>query len=113
MKLIEQQHDFGQDVAKLLQYIASKKQFVTFGEAFRTPEQARLYAAAGKGIIGSLHCKRLAVDLNLFTAEGEYITHEEPYRCFGEYWETLSTLNRWGGNFARGDANHFEREELS
>ena len=66
MRLQEQQAAFARDVAKLINWIFDNGHSVTFGETFRTPEQAEIYAKEGKGIKDSLHCKRLAVDLNLF-----------------------------------------------
>ncbi len=55
---------------------------------------------------GSLHYKRLAIDLNLFV-NGRYIrSGKNPaYLKLGAYWKTLHPLCRWGGDF--GDANHF------
>lgn len=110
--LWEKQACFTQNIASLLQFINSKGFFVTFGEAYRTPEQAALYAKSGKGIIDSLHIRRLALDLNLFDKDGVYITDYDFYEPFGEYWETLHHLNRWGGRFKRVDSNHFEMQDL-
>ncbi|HTJ49070.1 MAG TPA: hypothetical protein VL443_06410 [Cyclobacteriaceae bacterium] len=112
MTLAQKQALFAQNVATLLQYIHSKNYLVTFGEAFRTAEQAQLDAKKGIGIADSLHCKRLAVDLNLLTADGLYITDPKEYEQFGIYWETLHPLNRNGRKFKRGDANHFEMQDL-
>ena len=112
MELWQKQAIFSQNVALLLKYIASKGFFVTFGEAYRTQEQAKIYASEGKGIPNSLHCKRLAIDLNLIDKNGSYLPDEFSYEPFGIFWETLHTLNRWGGHFKRGDANHFEMQDL-
>jgi len=80
---------------------------VTLGEAWRTPQQAALNAQDGKGIRDSLHCERLAVDLNLFQ-DGNYLMHTEQYRALGEWWKTLGPAYRWGGDFkSRPDGNHF------
>ena len=99
-------------ISVLLQYIHFKGYYVTLGEAFRTAEQAKLDAKKGIGIADSLHCKRLAIDLNLLNADGLYITDPQEYEQFGKYWETLHPLNRNGRNFKRGDANHFEMQDL-
>jgi len=112
MLLFEKQALFAQNAASLLQFINAKGLLVTFGDAYRTPEQAVLYAKAGKGIVNSLHCKRLAIDLNLLDAQGRYFTNPDPYEVFGEYWESLHRFNRWGGRFERKDANHFEMQDL-
>lgn len=112
MFLWEKQALFAQNVASLLQFINSKGMHVTLGEAFRTPEQAAIYAKNGKGVVDSLHLKRLAIDLNLLDSKGRYLPTEDPYEPFGEYWETLHHFNRWGGRFTRGDACHFEMKDI-
>src|ERR1017187_4152680 len=103
MKLWEKQSIFSQNVAKLIQYAASIRFDVTLGESWRSAEQAAIYAKEGKGIIDSLHCKRLAIDLNLFDENGIYLTNEAPYKMLGDYWVALHPLNRWGGIFKRVD----------
>lgn len=108
MKLSEKQQIFAVNQAKLILYMNEKGYGCTLGEAWRTPEMASIYAANGKGIKNSLHCIRLAIDINLWK-DGVYLTTEEPHRQFGEYWETLHENNRWGGRF--GDANHYEMRE--
>lgn len=110
--LLDNQLIFTQNVAKLIQHIHDTGQGCTFGEVYRTPEQAALNAKSGKGIVNSLHCKRLAVDINLFTPEGIYLTTIKDHRAYGLYWETLHPLNRWGGGFANGDANHYEMQDV-
>jgi hypothetical protein len=77
---------------------------LTFGEAYRTPEQAALDAKKGSGIAHSLHTDRLAVDLNLFIS-GVYQGDTEAYEPMGVYWESLG--GAWGGRFKRADGNHF------
>jgi len=67
------------------------------------------YEQAGKGIKESLHCKRLAVDLNLFSPDGDYLSDTESHRVFGEFWESLDPKNKWGGRFS--DGNHYQRDE--
>ena len=111
MTLREQQSLFVEDVAKLLEHIIAAGFHITFGETYRTAEQAAIYANEGKGIINSLHCKRLAVDLNIYTATGEFLKEAKDYEQFGLFWEKLDTHNRWGGHFQRVDADHFERKE--
>ena len=114
MEMFQQQTKFAKDVASLIQHILNHGYYLTLGEAWRSPEQAELYAREGKGIVDSLHCKRLAIDLNLFTSDGVYLTKDEDYKQFGDYWESLDSHNRWGGYFTqRGgkidDSDHFER----
>lgn len=80
---------------------------VTFGEAYRTPEQAALNAAKGSGISHSLHTERLAIDLNLFK-DGRYITDGEGHAELGRWWKALSPDHRWGGDFVKlKDFNHY------
>ena len=87
-----------------------KKYNCSLGEAYRTEEQAKIYAQIGSGIMNSQHRKRLAIDLNLFSPSGEYLTRTEDYEPFGIFWESLNPLNKWGGRWeSRPDGNHFER----
>jgi len=111
LSLREKQSIFAENVAHLINYIYSNQLSCTFGEAHRSVEQAAIYAANGKGILNSLHCKRLAIDLNLFSADGKYLTGKSDYEPFGIYWESLNKLNRWGGNFKRVDSVHFEMQD--
>jgi hypothetical protein len=113
----QKQSLFSQNVATLIIYIKNAGFLCTFGEAYRTPEQAQIYAKEGKGIADSLHCKRLAIDLNLFSKDGHYLTDHDSYARFGEYWKTLHPFNRWGGDFPEYggklcDPDHFEMQDL-
>lgn len=111
MNLVTKQSIFMNNVSLLIKFIHDQQYLCTFGEAYRTPEQAKIYADSGKGIIDSLHCKRLAIDLNLFTPDGNYLDATESYMKIGQYWEGLDPLNRWGGRFKRADGNHFEMQD--
>lgn len=109
MTKLELQQKFPILVAHLIAYIYSLGYKMTFGETWRPFETARIYAAAGKGISKSLHCDRLAIDINLFRGE-EYLTDTELYKLAGEYWEALGTdeyKTCWGGRFKRPDGCHF------
>src|SRR6478735_442173 len=106
MTLGEKQRRFTELVGRLITWCYANGYELTFGEAFRTPEQAALNAKTGAGIANSLHIKRLAVDLMLFV-EGVWQTAPEPYRPLGEYWKSLDPLCRWGGDFKIKDAVHF------
>lgn len=109
MNLSKEQQLFAKDVGTLINYIYSSGYSATFGEAFRTHEQAVIYAHEGKGIKDSLHCDRLAIDLNLFK-DSNYLTDFKDYERFGCFWESLDAKNRWGGRFKPLiDSNHFER----
>jgi hypothetical protein len=103
--LSEIQRRFVRLVGDLIAWTYSQPRLsLTFGEAYRTPEQAALDAQKGSGIARSLHLERLAVDLNLFV-DGLYQERTEDYRPLGEYWESLG--GAWGGRFTRADGNHF------
>ncbi|HDQ6742923.1 TPA: M15 family peptidase, partial [Escherichia coli] len=85
MKLSEKQQLFAVMIADLIHWAQEHGYRLTFGEAYRTPEQAALNAKSGKGIRNSLHTLRLAVDFNLFI-NGEYQADTDAYRPLGEYW---------------------------
>ena len=105
MSLVAKQHQFSLMVARLLIMADAMGYQVTLGEAWRTPEQAAIYAKAGKGIVHSRHIERIAIDLNLFR-DGVLITDTEGHRPLGEWWETQGGI--WGGRFKRPDGNHYE-----
>lgn len=111
MDLADKQSIFAQNVAKLIQYIYVANYRCSLGEVYRTPEQAKLNEEKGIGIKNSLHCKRLALDLNLFSPQGKYLFDPQEYEKFGIYWEMLHPDNRWGGRFHNDDANHFEMQD--
>jgi hypothetical protein len=114
----QEQAEFARDVAKLIAYIHSQGYSCTFGEAWRSHEQAEIYAREGKGIVQSLHCDRLALDLNLYSPDGVYLRAKKDYEPFGKYWQSLHKKNRWGGCFhdhtgkSKPDSDHFERNSL-
>lgn len=99
---------------------------VTFGDAFRSPDQQYLYfngLTFEKGKLvptrrrswtyNSMHLKRLAIDLNHFINGGKDLTwRKEDLQELGDYWESLHPKNRWGGNFSRGktDVPHYEMQ---
>lgn len=60
------------------------------------------------GIAVSVHQLFLAVDLKLFR-NGLYLTQDADYKPLGEWWKTLASDCRWGGDFP-GDGNHFSIE---
>jgi hypothetical protein len=113
------QEVFTRNIAKLIEHIFSIGMTCTFGDAFRSEEQAKLNAEKGVGIKNSLHCIRLAVDLNLFDSAGKYLKECTPdYTSVGQYWESLHADNRWGGFFntkyhgRAADPNHYEMKDM-
>lgn len=111
MKLKEQQAAFALDVSKLIKYIFDSSHSVTFADAYRSPEMAEIYAKDGRWTKDSQHCKRLAIDLNLFDFEGNCLTDKKSHEEFGIYWEGLNPMNRWGRRWIKADCVHFERKE--
>ena len=107
MTLREKQSLFAAHVAMLILHAVEMGYEVTFGDAYRSPEEASRLGALGLGIANSLHTKRLAIDLNLFR-DGEYLPTTDSHRQLGEWWETQHALARWGGRF--GDGNHYSFE---
>lgn len=107
MSLSEKQQKFTVMIGRLIEWAEMNGYGLTFGEAYRTPEQAQLNAKTGKGIANSLHTQRLAVDFNLFI-NGQYQTDSAAYKPLGEFWESLG--GAWGGRFSKPDGNHFSLE---
>lgn len=107
MTLSEKQALFTVKIAQLINWADERGYRLTFGEAYRTPEQAALNAQKGSGISNSLHTQRLAVDFNLFI-NGQYQQDSAAYRPLGEYWESIG--GAWGGRFSKPDGNHFSLE---
>lgn len=106
MDLRPQQSLFAQLVGQFIDWCYDSGYELTFGEAWRTPEQAEWNAEHGSGIAHSLHIERLAVDVNAFK-DGNLIATVEGYRPLGEHWKSLHPLARWGGDFSKPDADHF------
>lgn len=109
LKVSEKQRIFTWNIHYLIAFAYTAGYELTFGEAFRTVEQAALNASSGAGIVNSLHIKRLAVDFNLFK-NGEWLQNSADHQPLGIYWKTLHELNRWGGDFKKADGNHYSME---
>jgi hypothetical protein len=107
LTLRQKQSLFVQLAGTLIKQAQSLGFELTFGEAYRSPEEAARLAALGKGIRNSLHTVRLAIDLNLFR-DGVYLSSAEAHRPLGEWWEQQNPLCRWGGRFS--DGNHYSLE---
>lgn len=102
--LRQKQSRFVLYVSLLIDYAYKNGYELTFGEAWRTPEQAEYNARLGIGIANSLHRDRLAIDFNLFR-NGKWLSRTSHFKQLGEYWEALAPDCCWGGHF--GDGNHF------
>lgn len=106
MTLGEKQRRFTECVGKLILWAYDNGYELTFGDAYRSQEQAAANAAAGTGISNSLHTQRLAVDFNLFI-DGAWQQNTDAHRPLGEYWKSLDPDARWGGDFKKPDGNHY------
>jgi len=90
---------------KLLEKIHVEGFACSLGDAYRDP---RLFGNIGEtkgyGHAKSCHKLRLAVDINL-KKDGKFLTNTEDHKQFGEFWESLHPMARWGGHFT--DGNHY------
>ncbi len=110
MTLGEQQRLFVRLVGEFLTWVYDNPGWeLSFGECYRTPEQAEINAQKGIGIAHSLHTQKLAIDLNLFIA-GEFQTSKAAYAPLGAKWKSMHPLARWGGDFQSPDSDHFSLE---
>lgn len=108
--LVEEQSSFLYDVAQLILYCRRLGFTITGGELWRTPEQQKIYVEAGRSkTFNSYHLKRLAIDLNFFK-DGALVQTKADLQPIGDFWESLSPSNSWGGNWnSFKDLPHFER----
>lgn len=104
MTLRQRQSLFAKMLISLMSYALAQGYEITLGEAYRSPEEAARLAKLGKGIKRSLHCDKLAIDLNLFK-DGKYLSANSAHEFLGVYWESLHPDCCWGGRF--GDGNHY------
>ncbi len=112
MTLLAKQQAFSFLQAQFTFELYSRGYKITEGEWWRSPETAAIYAKQGKGVANSLHCIRLARDLNLFK-DGVYLISVDDYREAGGIWKAYSTDDyqcTWGGDFSTADAVHFSIE---
>lgn len=119
MSLREKQTAFVWLIVDFLAWCRAFGYVVTLGEVYRTEEQQKLYVQQGKSkTMNSKHRDRLAVDINLFTKDGQ-LAGPEDYRPLGEKWEQMG--GKWGGRFGVApvdyamkigwDSGHFEMGE--
>lgn len=108
MTLRQKQSRFTVLAARLILEAQRRGYETTFGETYRSPEEAaRLAKKGGRAIKNSLHTLKLAIDLNLFK-DGRYLSSTEAHRALGEWWEQQSDGEItccWGGHF--DDGNHY------
>lgn len=110
MSLRTEQELFLVDFVKLIPFARNKGFTVTAGELLRPVEMQEIYVRTGRSkTLDSKHIQKLAGDLNFFL-NGVYVTKKETLQEVGDYWESLSPKNSWGGNWnSFTDTPHFER----
>jgi hypothetical protein len=106
MTLGEHQEAFTEDMLKLLLQALNLGYKIRMGEVQRPVEMQELYVKTGRSkTMNSLHLKKCAADIH-FIKDGKVCYPKE----LGDYWESLSKLTQWGGNWKSfKDAPHFER----
>jgi len=109
MTLNEKQVEFTATLGKFLVWCARNGYDVILAEVQRTPEQAAIYAAQGKGIKNSIHTKKLGADMFRYL-NGTVTWNNADYAKMGAKWKTMHELARWGGDFKGRDSVHFSFE---
>lgn len=122
MSLSDQQFSFGKDCVQLGLFIITSGWKFTIGEVWRPEEMQEIYIEQGKSWTpNSLHLHRLAIDINFFAPDregwawvGEWpvATQVAAIMPFGDFWESLSEKNEWGGRWSEPDCPHFQRNRI-
>jgi peptidoglycan L-alanyl-D-glutamate endopeptidase CwlK len=111
VSLRQNQSIFAKQFAEFIVWLYSEGYEVTFGEAQRTEEMADIYVKKGLSSAGrkSLHLQKLAFDIFIFK-NGDLLEDKNALKHIGEKWESIDSLNSWGGFFTnRFDYPHFSR----
>jgi hypothetical protein len=113
MNLVKEQNLFLTDIAKLITFVQASGWLITAGESWRPDEMQKIYEAQGKAPKGcrNTHGERLAEDFNFFKVIGGksvWITDKKSLQFIGDFWCSLSAVNKWGGNFRDKNGNPFE-----
>lgn len=111
MTLKESRQLFTENLTILITYINCVDGYrCCLSYVFRSnEEQYRLYKL-GTGSKKSPHTEGLAADILIYK-NGIYLTDSADYKFAGDYWKTLDSNNKWGGDFnVRKDGNHFYTE---
>ena len=97
MRLGKKQELFSLMLSKLLVFIHEQGYQVRMGDVW----------AHDRHKDNSNHYIKLAVDINLFK-DDKYLMDTADHKQFGEYWESLDPLCKWGGFFS--DGGHYSLE---
>ncbi len=108
MTLSEKQQQFTLMVSYLIRWANDNGYRLTFGDSYRNPKFSKEQLGDDKSYFHdwSYHCKRLAVDLNLFKNE-EYLVKSEDYKPLADYWKSIGGSAGIDWN----DGNHFSLGE--
>ena len=112
----DMQFEFAQDKNILELWMIRKGYKFTYGEAWRTDEMQELYFKKGLSNVKTrgAHGHRLAQDYNIWV-NGSLTYAKELLKPIGDFWKSLNTLNRWGGDFrvpnGEWDVGHIERRK--
>ena len=111
MSLSNEQWEFLKDVARLILKADELGYKLTGGELWRPDEMQEIYLATGKSHVNrSQHQDRLAIDFNLFVNGAIQWIKNDDWIVLGDFWKSLSSKNRWGGDWKTLlDQYHFER----
>lgn len=112
MSLVNEQWEFLKDVAKLINFIEDRGLVATGGELHRPAEMQQIYIKIGRSkTMNSKHLSRRAIDL-FFFKDGNLTYDISVIKPIGDYWESLSPYNEWGGNWRSfKDVPHFQRSD--
>lgn len=100
MTLGQKQRKFTIMVSMLIQHAYFKGYELSFGDAYATSGHRK----------GSLHYRRLAIDLHLFK-DGKYLRKTSDHEFLGKFWKALDKEATWGGDFRNKDGNHYSYGE--
>ncbi len=96
MALNPVQFKFTKMVALLLEHAHAIGFNVRIADAYRNEK-------CSHGHPNSLHRKYLAIDIDLFDMDGNYLSKTSEHEPLGLYWESIG--GTWGGRF--DDGNHY------
>lgn len=111
MTLGQKQEIFTSNVAKLIIFAESKGLKCRARELQRTQAQQEIYIKEGKSkTYKSNHLNSCAIDI-YFTKNGKLLESKSEMQFLGDYWESLHSKNKWGGNYKSFlDCPHFEMD---